>query len=401
MNTEEISAMQQRYLMPTYAPSLALVRGEGVRVWDAEGAEYLDFAGGVASISVGHCHPVLVEAIREQSGRLMHVSNLYYNEVQPRLAEAISQRSLGGRCFFCNSGAEANEGLIKLARRWGHGAGRYEVITLEGSFHGRTLATLTATGQQKVKTGFDPLPAGFVTVAYGDLEAVRAAVSERTAAVLVEVVQGEGGVRPLEIAYLEGLRELCDEAGILLLLDEVQTGFGRTGYWFGYQGYGVQPDALSMAKGMGGGFPIGGITAAPALSDILTAGTHATTFGGTPLACAAALAVIDIIETEGLLERARTLGERLRGLLQPLVKRYDWVEAVRGIGLLNGLVLRHPAVHLARRIQEKGLLAIPTAHIVLRLAPPLTVREEDVDRAAAIITEACAQETPAPEEQHP
>jgi predicted acetylornithine/succinylornithine family transaminase len=393
--------MHRQYVMPTYVPSLSLVRGEGVRVWDADGGVYLDFAAGVAVASVGHCHPRLVEAIRAQAGRLMHVSNLFYNELQPRLAEAISRRALGGRCFFCNSGAEANEGLIKLARRWGHGAGRFEVITLEGSFHGRTLATLTATGQEKVKVGFDPLPAGFVIVPRGDTGVVRAAISERTAALLVEVVQGEGGVQVLEPAYFRELRALSDEAGILLLLDEVQTGFGRTGAWFGYQPYGVLPDALSMAKGMGGGFPMGGITASPALSDILTAGSHASTFGGNPLACAAALAVIAIIEEEGLLERARILGERLRQGLRPLAETYDWIEGVRGVGLLNGLVLRRPAAGLAQHAREMGLLAIPTANTVLRLVPPLTIEAGDVDQAVAIITEACAREDSAPEEHHP
>ncbi len=387
MNTTEISELHQKYVMPTYAPGLALVRGAGTSVWDAEGNEYLDFSAGLAVANVGHCHPRLSEAIATQARRLMHVSNLYYNELQPQLAQAISERSLGGKIFFCNSGAEANEGLIKLARRWGHEQGRHEIITVEKSFHGRTLATLTATGQDKVKTGFDPLPPGFVTIPFNDLDAVRRAVNERTAGVLVESIQGEGGVRPTDPDYLTGLRTLCDELDILMLCDEVQCGMGRTGDWFGYQGYDVSPDAISMAKGMGGGFPIGGIAAVPALSDVLVAGTHATTFGGTPLACAAGLAVIHIIEEEGLLENALQMGDRLEEGLQPLVDRIEWVEDIRGPGLMKGLVLNQPAGDLAAALQKKGLLVIATANTVIRLVPPLTVSAEEIDRAVALITE--------------
>jgi predicted acetylornithine/succinylornithine family transaminase len=391
MNSQDIQQLHQQYVMPTYAPGLALVRGEGATVWDADGNAYLDFIAGIAVTALGHCHPALVEAIRDQAGRLMHVSNLFYNELQPQLARAISQRSLGGKVFFCNSGAEANEGLIKLARLWGHSRGRYRIVTLRNSFHGRTLATLTATGQDKVQQGFEPLPDGFDYAVLNDLDSVRRQVGPRTAAVLVEAVQGEGGICAADPAFLQGIRDLCDEQGILMLCDEVQCGFGRTGEWFGWQAIGVQPDAMSMAKGMGGGFPIGGMAATPALSDVFQPGHHATTFGGTPLACAAALAVIHTIESEDLLARATARGQRLRDGLAPLVDRYHWIEGVRGIGLIDGLVLNRPAADLMNRAREKGLLVLATAHTVIRFVPPLTISEDDVDRALSIISEACAE----------
>jgi predicted acetylornithine/succinylornithine family transaminase len=391
MNLQEIEMEYGAYVMPTYSPDLALVRGEGTVVWDATGNAYLDFSGGLAVASVGHCHPRLVAAIHRQASTLIHVSNLYYNELQPRLAKAISARSLGGKCFFCNSGAEANEGLIKLARRWGHDRGRFEVITFESSFHGRTLATLTATGQAKVKQGFDPLPPGFVTVPLGDLEAIERALTPRTAAVLIEPILGEGGIHPMVPDFLQALRGWCDRHGLLLLCDEVQSGFGRTGRWFAYQHASIRPDAISMAKGMGGGVPIGGVAATPEMSQVLGAGSHATTFGGNPLGCAAALAVIDIIESEGLLDNAVRQGDRLRRGLDALVGHYGWITEARGIGLMAGLELSVPAGPVAHLAREKGLLVIPTARTVLRLVPPLTVSEEEVDRAIAILRETCAE----------
>jgi predicted acetylornithine/succinylornithine family transaminase len=331
-----------------------------------------------------------VRAVAEQAERLMHVSNLYYNEWQPRLARALSERSLGGKCFFCNSGAEANEALIKLARLWGHDQGRYEIIAMQNSFHGRTLATLTATGQDKVKKGFDPLPPGFVHVGLNDLEAVRSAVNERTAAVLVEPVQGEGGIVPADPAYLRGLRSLCDEMGILLLCDEVQCGMGRTGTWFGYQHSGIRPDAIALAKGLGGGFPIGALVASPERSNIFQPGHHASTFGGNPLACAAALAVIETLEVEGLPANAVAMGDRLQAGLRPLADTHAWVRGVRGIGLMVGLVLDTPALPLQQAATEKGLLALATAHTVLRFLPALNVTAEEVDEAVAIVHAACA-----------
>jgi len=369
--TEEISALHKQYVMPTYAPELALVRGEGAVVWDADGNQYLDFLAGIAVCNAGHCHPKLVAAIRQQAGTLMHVSNLYYNEWQPRLARALSERALGGKVFFCNSGAEANEGLIKLARKWGHDQGRYEIITMKQSFHGRTLATLTATGQDKVKKDFDPLPEGFCFAEFNRLESVAEAINKRTAAVLVEAVQGEGGIIPADPAFLTGLEALCRETGILFFFDEVQCGMGRTGKWFGYQHYDVHPDAISLAKGLGGGFPMGAVIASPALSDVFQPGSHATTFGGTPLACAAASAVIEIIEEEDLLENTARLGKQFSE------------------GLELGLVLDRPAADLQKAAQRQGLICLATAVNVLRFLPPLNIDEDQVAQALDMLAAAC------------
>lgn len=391
MNTTEIIDLHKAYVMPTYAPGLALVKGAGARVWDADGHEFLDFLAGIAVLNVGHCHPAVVQAIQEQAGKLMHVSNLYYNEKQPQLAKAISERAGGGKCFFCNSGAEANEGLIKLARLWGSKQGKYEIISMKNSFHGRTLATLTATGQDKVKTGFAPLPDGFAYADFNNLDSVKNAVTEKTAAVLVEAVQGEGGIVPADPDFITGLRELCDEKGILLLFDEVQAGVGRTGKWFGFQNYEVQADAFSLAKGLGNGFPIGAVVTAPKLADVFQPGHHATTFGGTPLACAAALAVINTIEKETLLENATLMGALLLDRLQTIAGKYDWIESARGCGLMVGLVLKESAAALQKRCQEKGLLTLATAVRVLRMLPPLNVTAAEVEKAAAIVAEACAE----------
>ncbi len=391
MTTAEIAEKQKKYLIPTYAPELAIVRGSGTKVWDAEGNEYLDFLAGIAVLNVGHCHPNVVAAIQKQAATLMHTSNLYYNEMQPQLAERISKAAGGGKCFFCNSGAEANEGLIKLARLWGSTQGKYEVISMRNSFHGRTLATLTATGQEKVQKGFYPLPEGFTYAEFNNLDSCQKAITDKTAAILVEAVQGEGGILPATQEFMTGLQKLCAEKNILLLFDEVQAGVGRTGKWFGFQNYGIQPDAFSLAKGLGNGFPIGAIVAAPKVADIFQPGNHATTFGGTPLACAAALAVFDTIEKENLLENARAMGDRLLKKLQAIADQYAWIECARGCGLMVGLVLKDNAAPLQKMIQKKGMLSLATAIRVIRLLPPLTVTAEEIDRAAAIIAEACSE----------
>lgn len=389
MNTTEISEMQKQYLIPTYAPQLALVKGAGTRVWDAEGHEYLDFLAGIAVLNAGHCHPNVVRAVQEQAATLMHVSNLYYNEKQPQLAKALSEKVGGGQCFFCNSGAEANEGLIKLARLWGSEQGKFEIVTMKNSFHGRTLATLTATGQEKVQNGFAPLPEGFTCAEFNNLESVKNAVTEKTAAILVEAVQGEGGIIPADPDFMTGLRTLCDDRGILLLFDEVQSGIGRTGKWFGFQNYDVKADAFSLAKALGNGFPIGAMVAAPKVASVFKPGHHATTFGGTPLACAAALAVLDTIEQETLLENATIMGALLIDRLLTIAEKYDWIEGARGIGLMTGLVLHDSALPLQKKLQEKGLLALTTAGRVLRMLPPLTVTTEEIEKAASLIAEAC------------
>ncbi|VGO14978.1 Acetylornithine aminotransferase [Pontiella desulfatans] len=394
MKTEEIAQLQKEHLMPTYAPGIALVEGSGTSVWDAEGKEYLDFVSGIAVTNIGHCHPKMVHAVQDQVETLVHVSNLYYNEKQPVLAKSLAEHSglPGAKCFFCNSGAEANEGLIKLARLWGSKHGKYEIVTMRQSFHGRTLATLTATGQDKVQIGFGPLPEGFVYANFNDIQSIEDAIGSKTAAVLVEALQGEGGVIPSEPEFLPALRKLCDEKGILLLCDEVQCGMGRTGKWFGFQNYDVVPDAFSLAKGLGNGFPIGAIVAGETLSDIFQPGHHATTFGGTPLACSAAQAVIDVIEEEELLANTMIMGAYfVEGLCEIAMKHKKWIAGVRGLGLLLGLVLDVPAAPLQKKLQEKGMLALATAGNVIRLLPPLTVSQEEIDKALKLIGEACVE----------
>lgn len=390
--TGAIAAESRRYVMQTYAPGMAIVRGRGARVWDAEGREYLDFIAGIAVTSIGHCHPRLVRAIRTQAARLMHCSNLFYNETQPRLARALAERSLGGACFFANSGAEANEGLIKLARMWGsQNGGRWRVVTMANSFHGRTLATLTATGQTKIQRGFEPLPDGFDYAVFNDLDSVRAKIGSQTAAVLVEPVQGEGGVVPASPDFLRGLRTLCNETGVLLLMDEVQSGMGRTGQWFAWQTYGVEPDAFSLAKGLGGGFPIGAVVAAPGLSSVFGPGSHGSTFGGTPLACAAALAVIETIETDDLLRNAAERGAQLVAGLKKIGTKHPCITAVRGLGLMVGLVLNRPAKPLEKLLRDRGLIVLATGENVIRFLPPLNVTAAQVRKALAICRDACAE----------
>ena len=381
----ELKALHDRYVMPTYAPSLALVSGRGTRVTDANGKSYLDFASGIAVNNLGHCHPAVVEAIRLQTDKVLHVSNLFVNENQPRLAERISAIGLGGKVFFCNSGAEANEALVKLARLHGSASGRYEIITMRNSFHGRTLATMTATGQTKYQKGFEPLVPGFVYADFNDFLSVRAAATPRTAAVLVEAVQGEGGILPASFAFMDALRRWTREQGILLLVDEVQSGIGRTGAWFAWQHYGIRPDGFSMAKALGGGLPIGAAAVTPELSDTFHPGNHASTFGGNPVATAAALAVLDTIENEKLLERATQAGITLMDSLRAFVPHHPCIETVRGIGLMIGLVLDIPAAPVAAALREAGLLVIPTGEHVLRLVPPLTVSDAEIVEALAII----------------
>ncbi|HMP77541.1 MAG TPA: acetylornithine transaminase [Kiritimatiellia bacterium] len=387
----DTATLHKQYVVNTYAPNLVLTKGKGCRVWDAEGRSYLDFLGGIAVIQVGHCHPKLVAAIQKQAATLMHVSNLYYNENAPRLAAKLVEKfAVPGRVFFCNSGAEANEGLIKLARLWGSATGRHEVITMKNSFHGRTLAAITATGQTKYQKGFDPLPTGFVHAEFNNLESVRDAVTEKTAAILVEAVQGEGGVVPATPEFLKGLRALCDEKNLLLFFDEVQCGMGRTGSWFGFQSYGVPADACSLAKGLGGGIPIGAFIVGPKVSEVFQPGHHASTFGGNPVACAAALAVIDIIEKERLLDNVVRVGELMQNELRALCAEYPWMVEVRGRGLMLGLVLDHPAKNFEKALLAKGLIAIATADNVIRMLPPLNITQADAREALRIIAETAA-----------
>lgn len=380
-----LKELHQQYVMPTYAPGLTLVRGEGAVVWDDAGREYLDFSSGIAVCGTGHCHPAVVAAIREQAGKLIHCSNLFHNELQPRLAQKISALGLGGKVFFANSGAEANEALFKLARKWGSATGRYEIITMKNSFHGRTLATMTATGQTKYQKGFEPLMPGFVYADFNQLDSVRAAITPRTVAVLCESVQGEGGIIPATQEFMTGLRELCTEKNVLLFFDEVQTGIGRTGKWLGFQNYGIRADGFSLAKGLGSGYPIGAAAVTPELSDVFQPGNHASTFGGTPLACAAALATLETIEKENLMANAVAMGACLTDGLKKLAARHDCIQGVRGLGLMIGLALHVPAKPVEAKLREQGVLTIATGESVLRFVPPLVISAPQIDQALAIL----------------
>lgn len=392
--TKQILANADQVLLGNYRRQpLLFVRGEGARLWDAEGREYLDMLAGIATCSLGHCHPKLVEALKVQSERLWHVSNIFYTEPGIELAGRLTRLSGLERAFFCNSGAEANEALIKLARKYQHdrGTGRYEIITAVNSFHGRTLAAVTATGQPKYHKGFEPLPPGFVHVPYGELEAFEAAITDKTAAILVEPLQGEGGVRVPPDGFLAGLRALCDKHGLLLLLDEVQTGMGRTGTFFAYQQAGIRPDAVSMAKALGNGIPIGAMLCTEQAGKALTPGTHASTFGGNPLACAVANVAVELIEEPSLLEHVRRMGERLVERLEKLrAERPALIQEVRGKGLLIGVELTREAAPMLAACRKEGLIINLAGEKVVRFAPPLNVDAEQIDRAAELFGRALA-----------
>lgn len=394
--TKEVMALSDRYLMRTYGRApVAPVRGAGARLWDADGREYLDFTAGVAVCSLGHCHPRVVEAVRSQAERLMHCSNLYYIEQQARLAALLVENSALDRAFFCNSGAEAVEGAIKLARKWAKlhkGKESYEIITAFNSFHGRTLACITATGQLKYQKGFEPLPQGFRYVPFNDLDALCGAINEHTCAVMLEPVQGEGGVNVAGVDYLRGVRELCDRAGLLLILDEVQCGMGRTGRLFAYEHYGIVPDILTLAKALGGGFPIGALLAREEVACAFEPGDHASTFGGNPLACAAALAAVQTLLEENLPANAARVGGYLLERLRELASRYTFIREVRGLGLMVGVELTGPGAPVVDRCREKGLLINCVNGCVLRLVPPLTISAREVDEAVGILDGVLADE---------
>lgn len=382
---EEIKSNQRNYLIGTYTPELALVRGAMTRVWDAEDRQFLDFTAGISVCNLGHCHPRVTEAIQRQAARLVHVSNLFYNENQPRLARMLSERTMGGKIFFANSGAEANEGMIKLARRWGFDRGRHEILCMDDSFHGRTLATLAATGRSKYRKGFQPDMPGFKHVPFNDLAALEKQIDRTTAAVLIEPVQGEGGVRPADPEYLRAVRELCNENEILLLFDEVQCGMGRTGELFAYQHYGVTPDAFSMAKALGNGFPIGAFQAKKELADSLPPGTHASTFGGNPLACAAGIAVLETFDAENVLENCKRSAAKLWQGLESLREKTDSIVEIRGIGLMIGLVLDRPVADVIKACRDHGLLVLSAGENVLRMLPPLLLEDDDIEQATTIL----------------
>jgi len=407
MTTTSTADLYRDYVMPTYGRfDLALACGEGTRVWDEAGKAYLDFGAGIAVCSLGHSHPKLTKALSEQSAALVHTSNLYLTRPQGELAKLVVDLvGLGGKVFFCNSGAEANEGLYKLARKFGAPTGRHEIITFTNSFHGRTLGGISATGQEKVKIGFAPLVEGFVHVPFNDLAAVEAAITPKSVAVLLEPVQGEGGINPATAEFLKGVQDLCDRHNLLLLFDEVQCGFGRTGDWCAWRtivSTGVEPDAVSWAKGIANGFPLGAFWAGTRsagtdaegkergpLCDLLGPGTHGTTYGGNPLAATAGLTVLKAIQDEGLLAKAKELGDYLMKSLEEM--QLPAIRLVRGVGLMIGIELNDlpqegvPSLLMTKELMKAGLLVIPSGEQTIRLLPPLNISKEEADEALAIL----------------
>ena len=386
--SEEIMSLHKQYVMPTYAPGLVLVKGRGVKLWDAEGKVYLDFLAGISVLNVGHSHPVVVEAIRQQALQLTHVSNLYYTEPQVQLIEKLAELSGMDKVFIANSGAEANEGAMKLARKYGKmiSKDKFEIVTAEHSFHGRTLATLTATGQPKYQEGYEPLPGGFRYVAFNDKEALKAVVSAKTCAVMIEPVQGEGGIHVPVDGYLQYARELCDKYGALLIFDEIQSGMGRTGNFLAGQTYGVKPDIITLAKGLAGGVPIGAFLASEKVAAAFAPGDHGSTFGGNPLACAAALAVLATIEQEDLMKNAAELGDYLIDKCKSLQLKYPkLIKTVRGKGLMVGIELTRPGREVVDLCMERGAIINCTAGNVLRFVPPLNIGRNHVDEVVAIV----------------
>ncbi len=391
----EIAARFADVLTPNYRPQpIALVRGEGCHLFDADDRRYLDMMGGIATAVLGHCHPRVVAALEQQAHRLWHVSNLYATEPQVELAERLVRHCFADRVFFSNSGAEANEAALKLARRYHRerGEDRFEIVAFEGGFHGRTLFTVSATGTPAYWKGFEPMVPGIHHAPYGDVEATRALLSERTAAVIVEPVQGEAGVRPAPEGFLAALRSLCDENGCLLIFDEVQTGVGRTGPLFAHERDAVEPDVMTLAKALGNGIPIGAMLTRAEVAEALVPGTHASTFGGNPLAAACACAVIDELTRGGVLERARKVGEHLGARLSALAQRLgaERVTEVRGLGHLRAVELPGPAAPVIDRCREAGVLVIAAGERNVRIAPPLIITAEQVDEGVDALEQAIA-----------
>ena len=387
MTNPQLVDAEHTYLMGTFKRlPVTLVEGRGARVRDDAGREYVDLVAGIAVNLLGHAHPAVAAALSEQAGRLIHASNLYYTEPQVALARRLVELSFPSRVFFANSGAEANEAAIKIARKWGklHRGGAYEIITTDGSFHGRTLTTITAGGQEKYSAPFAPLPPGFRHVPYNDLDAIRAATGPDTVAVMLEPVMGEIGVVPAADGYLEGVRRWCDEQDLLLILDEVQTGLGRTGRWFAHQHFGVVPDVMTLAKGLGGGVPIGACLAAPR-ADVFEPGDHGSTFGGNPLACSAALSVLRVIDEEGLLGHV----VEMAGLLKEGLATLEGVQQVRGVGLMQAVVFEQPGARdFQARCLEEGVIVNAIDDRTVRLVPPLVIRPDDVEEAVAAMRRA-------------
>lgn len=387
MKNRDVENLYQEFVLPTYRQiPVCLVKGKGSFVWDIEGRKYLDFFPGWAVSGLGHCHPVVMHALKEQYRKILHVPNNFYNLQQAKLAKEIIKKSFAGKVFFCNSGAEGIEAAIKFARKFGSETGRYEIITMKQSFHGRTLAAVTATGQSKYHEGFNPLPAGFQYAELNDFEGLKKLVNEKTVAIIVEPIQGEGGIRVCDKLYIQNLKKFCDEKNMLLIFDEVQTGMGRTGKWFAYQHYGIEPDLMVLAKALGGGIPIGALVVNKKIKkEVLTPGTHASTFGGNPIAASAALGVFKAIESERLLQNTVEMGKYLLGRLEELKGKYSFIREIRGMGVMLGVELSIPGAKIFERCLEEGLIINCTQDKVLRIVPAMTVSKKLIDQAIRIL----------------
>ncbi len=383
--------MDKKYVVQCY-PRIPMVidRAQGVRLWDKEGRGYLDFVSGIGVNAIGHCHPEVLRALRHQATRLLHCSNLYYIEQQAKLAKALCEVSFADKVFFSNSGAEANEAAIKLARRWGKGK-RYEIITMKESFHGRTLTTLKATAQTKYQKGFGPFPPGFRYSPFNDLTELKERISDKTCAIMLEPIQGEGGIRVASQNFMEGVYEICHGNRILLILDEVQCGLGRTGRMFAYQHYGIEPDIMTLAKSLAGGLPMGATLAKEEVASLFKPGDHASTFGGNPLVSSTALAFLKVMEEESLVKKAEVRGEYFGKRLEELKAEYSFIREIRGRGLMRGIELEFQGKEIVDMCRHKGLLINCTAKKILRFLPPLIVNEEEIDQAVDILQEVFGQ----------
>jgi len=388
MEKEGVLENYRKYVVGSYTKSgLVFVKGKGSYLWDIEGKKYLDFFPGWAVSGIGHCHPGVSGAIREQSETLIHIANNHYHPWQGLLAKKLSELSFGGKVFFCNSGAEANEAAIKLARLYGNKTGRYGIISMENSFHGRTLATVAMTGQPRYQEPFKPLPEGFSSVPFNDFESLAKAVDDKTAGIIIEPVQGEGGINVAGRDYLEKVKSLCEERDILLIFDEVQTGFGRTGKFFAYQIFDIQPDIMTLAKTLGGGFPVGAMVAESSIAGLMVPGTHASTFGGSPLACRSCLAVIEAIESGKLLQNVKIMGDYLREKLLSLKEKYGFIKEVKGMGLMLAIETAEECSSVVEECTRKGLLINCTHSNILRIMPAITTNRHEIDEAVRILDE--------------
>lgn len=388
--TSEILELYKASVMPTYTPSVVIASGKGVTVRDVDRRSYYDFTSGIGVHNIGYSNDKVVKAIQAQAASLTHCSNLYANEPATKLAKKLVDISgLGGKVFFCNSGAEANEAAIKLARKWGaKNGGRYEIVTMRQGFHGRTLATVAATAQAWCQEDYDPLPVGFAYADYNNLESVKAAINDKTVAIMLEAVQGEGGVTPATPEFMRGVRALCDEKNLIMICDEVQCGMGRTGNWFAWQGYEVAPDIFTCAKALADGIPMGALISNAKFADVFTPSSHASTFGGNPVAAAAANAVIEVMEEEKVLENATKVGELLKEALKGFVEKYDKLLAVRGTGMMLGLVVDGEASEIVEAFKAQGLLTLTAGKNVVRFLPPLILEEDDLEDAIDMISDA-------------